>query len=102
MTEEKRNIVWQQLQKYDIQFEGDIKDALKDLLGAQMDEHIDYQNSQRSDSKDCRNGYKSMRIDSSYEAKDIQVFLSSGIRSYQKINDASLELETIYGAEYNV
>lgn len=64
MTEGKRNIIQQLLQEYDIQSAEDIQEALKDLLGgtikemmeAEMDEH---QKSQRSDSDDYRNGYKS-------------------------------------------
>ena len=38
-----------------------------------MDEHLGYQKSQRSDSDDYRNGYKSKRINSSYGTMDIQV-----------------------------
>ena len=78
MTEGKRNIIQQILQEYDIQTAEDIQEALKDLLGgtikemmeAEMDEH---QKSQRSDSDDYRNGYKSKRINSSYGTMDIQV-----------------------------
>ena len=78
MTEGKRNIIQQLLQEYDIQSAEDIQEALKDLLGgtikemmeAEMDEH---QKSQRSDSDDYRNGYKSKRINSSYGTMDIQV-----------------------------
>ena len=78
MTEGKRSIIQQLLQEYDIQ---DIQEALKDLLGgtikemmeAEMDEHLGYQKSQRSDSDDYRNGYKSKRVNSSYGTMDIQV-----------------------------
>ena len=81
MTEGKRNIIQQLLQEYDIQSAEDIQEALKDLLGgtikemmeAEMDEHPGYQKSQRSDSNDYRNGYKSKRVNSSYGAMDIQV-----------------------------
>ena len=81
MTEGKRNIIQQLLQEYDIQTAEDIQDALKDLLGgtikemmeAEMDEHLGYEKSQRSDSDDYRNGYKSKRINSSYGSMDIQV-----------------------------
>ena len=65
MTEGKRNIIQQLFQEYDIQSAEDIQEALKDLLGgtikemmeAEMDEHLGYQKSQRSDSDDYRNGY---------------------------------------------
>ncbi len=81
MTEGKRNIIQQLLQEYDIQTTEDIQDALKDLLGgtikemmeAEMDEHLGYAKSERSDSDDYRNEYKSKRINSSYGSMDIQV-----------------------------
>ena len=65
MTEGKRNIIHQLLKEYDIQSAEDIQDALKDLLGgtikemmeAEMDDHLGYEKSQRSDSGDYRNGY---------------------------------------------
>lgn len=81
MTEEKRNIIQQLLQEYDIETAEDIQDALKDLLGgtikemmeAEMDDHLGYQKSERSDSDDYRNGYKSKRLNSSYGSMDIDV-----------------------------
>ena len=81
MTEEKRNIIQQLLQEYDIETAEDIQDALKDLLGgtikemmeAEMDDHLGYQKSERSDSDDYRNGYKSKRVNSSYGSMDIDV-----------------------------
>ena len=81
MTEGKRSIIQQLLQEYDIQSAEDIQEALKDLLGgtikemmeAEMDEHLGYQKSQRSDSDDYRNGYKSKRVNSSYGTMYIQV-----------------------------
>lgn len=64
MTEGKRNIIHQLLEEYDIETAEDIQDALKDLLGgtikemmeAEMDEHLGYGKSERSDSDDYRNG----------------------------------------------
>lgn len=52
MTERKRNIIHQFLERYAIQTAEDIQDALKDLLGgaikemmeAEMDEHLGYEN----------------------------------------------------------
>ena len=81
MTEGKRNIVHQLLEEYDIQTVEDIQEALKDLLGstlkemmeAEMDEHLGYGRSERSDSDDYRNGYKPKRINSSFGSMDIQV-----------------------------
>ena len=81
MTEGKRNIVHQLLEEYDIQTAEDIQEALKDLLGstlkemmeAEMDDHLGYEKSERSDSDDYRNGYKPKRINSSFGSMDIQV-----------------------------
>ena len=73
MTEGKRNIIQQLLQEYDIETAEDIQDTLKDLLGgtikemieAEMDNNLGYNKSERSNSDDYRNGYKSKRINSS-------------------------------------
>lgn len=81
MTEGKRNIIQQLLQEYDIETAEDIQDALKDLLGgtikemmeAEMDDHLGYQKSEQSDNDDYRNGYKSKRVNSSYGSMDIDV-----------------------------
>ena len=81
LTEGKRQIIQQLLQEYDIETAEDIQDALKDLLGgtikemmeAEMDDHLGYAKSERSDSDDYRNGYKSKRINSSYGSLDIEV-----------------------------
>ena len=77
----KANIIQQLLQEYDIETAEDIQDALKDLLGgtikemmeAEMDDHLGYQKSERSDSDDYRNGYKSKRVNSSYGSMNIDV-----------------------------
>ncbi len=81
MTEGKRNIIQGLLQEYNIETAADIQEALKDLLGgtikemmeAEMDEHLGYEKSQRSDSDDARNGYKSKRITTSYGGMEIDV-----------------------------
>ena len=81
MTEGKRNIIRQLLEEYDIETANDIQDALKDLLGgtikemmeAEMDDHLGYQRSERSDNDDYRNGYKEKQINSSYGSMSISV-----------------------------
>ena len=81
MTEGKRNIIQGLLQEYNIESVADIQEALKDLLGgtikelmeAEMDEHLGYAKSERSDSDDARNGYKSKRITTSYGGMEIEV-----------------------------
>lgn len=81
MTEGKRNIIHQLLDEYDIRTAEDIQEALKDLLGGtikemmetEMDDHLGYEKSERSDNDDYRNGYKKKRINSRYGTMDIQV-----------------------------
>ena len=81
MTEGKREIIQKLLQEYEIQSAQDIQEALKDLLGgtikemmeAEMDSHLGYQKSERSDRDDYRNGYKSKQVNSSYGSMEIEV-----------------------------
>lgn len=81
MTEGKRNIIQMLLQEYDIESAQDIQDALKDLLGgtikemmeAEMDDHLGYGKSKRSDNEDYRNGYKKKQVNSSYGSMEITV-----------------------------
>ena len=81
MTEGKRNIIHQLLEEYDIQTAEDIQEALKDLLGgtikemmeAEMEDHLGYEKSERSDNDDYRNGYKRKRVNSSYGSMEIEV-----------------------------
>ena len=81
MTEGKRNIIHQLLEEYDIQTAEDIQDALKDLLGgtikemmeAEMNQHLGYEKSERSNNDNYRNGYKHKRVNSSYGSMDIEV-----------------------------
>ena len=109
MTEGKRNIIQQLLQEYDIETAEDIQDALKDLLGgtikemveAEMDDHLGYQKSERSDSDDYRNGYKSKRVNSSYGSMDIDVpqdrkstFEPQIVRKHQKALFQTLQFIT--------
>jgi len=81
MTEGKRQIIQQLLQEYDIETAEDIHDALKDLLcgtikemmEAEMDDHLGYEKSERFDSDDYRNGYKEKTVNSSYGSMRIDV-----------------------------
>ena len=110
MTEGKRSIIQQLFQEYDIQSAEDIQEALKDLLGGtikemmetEMDEHLGYQKSQRSDSEDYRNGYKRKRVNSRYGTVDIQVpqdrnstFEPQMVRKRQK-DISSIDLSLIH------
>ena len=81
MTDGKRNIIRQLLEEYDIETAEDIQDALKDLLGgtikemmkAEMDDHLGYEKSERSDNDDYRNGYKHKQVNSRYGSMEIEV-----------------------------
>ena len=81
MTEGKRNIIQGLLQEYEIESAADLQEALKDLLGgtlkemmeAEMEEHLGYGRSERSDSDDARNGYKSKKVTTSYGSMEIAV-----------------------------
>lgn len=81
MTEGKRNIIRGLIDEYGIETAEDIQAALRDLLGgtikemmeSEMDEHLGYEKSERSDNDDYRNGYKRKRINSSYGSMEIEV-----------------------------
>lgn len=115
MTEGKRNIIHQLLDEYDIQSAEDIQEALKDLLGgtikemmeAEMDDHLGYEKSQRSDSDDYRNGYKTKRVNSSYGTMEIEVpqdrrssFEPKVVQKRQKdISDIDSKIISMYAKE---
>ena len=81
MTEGKRNIIRQLLEEYDIETAEDIQDALKDLLGgtikelmeAELDQHLGYKKSERSNQEDYRNGYKTKQVHSRYGSMEVSV-----------------------------
>lgn len=81
MTDGNRDIIRLLLDEYDIQTARDIQDALKDLLGgtikemmeAEMDEHLGYEKSECSDSDNSRNRYKKKRVNSRYGSTEIDV-----------------------------
>ena len=81
MTEGKRSLVRQLIQEYAPKTALDIQDALKDLLGstlkemleAEMDNHLGYSKSERSDNSNSRNGYKTKQVRSSMGEFSIEV-----------------------------
>ena len=81
MTEGKRQIIANLLSEYDIKSANDIQEALKDLLGgtikemmeSEMDAHLGYSKSERSDNADFRNGYKSKKISGNFGELEISV-----------------------------
>ena len=112
MTEGKRNIIRGLLEEYDIETAEDIQAALRDLLGgtikemmeAEMDDHLGYEKSERSDNDDYRNGYKTKRINSSYGSMEIDVpqdrkstFEPQVVKKRQKdISDIDQKIISIY------
>ena len=70
LNENKKNIIAALIEEYDIETADDIQEALKDLLGgtiksmmeAEMDEHLGYENYERSDNDNYRNGTKKKRV----------------------------------------
>ncbi|MCR5661155.1 MAG: IS256 family transposase [bacterium] len=112
MTEGKRRIIQQLLQEYDIETAEDIHDALKDLLGgtikemmeAEMTDHLGYDKSERSDSADSRNGYKEKTVNSSYGSMRIEVpqdrnstFAPKVVKKHQKdISDIDQKIISMY------
>lgn len=112
MTDGKRQIIQQLLQEYDIHSASDIQDALKDLLGgtikemmeSEMEDHLGYSRSERSDSDDARNGYKQKQVNSSYGSLTIDVpqdrnstFEPKIVRKRQKdISDIDQKIISMY------
>ena len=112
MTEGKREIIRQLFQEYDIESTTDIQNALKDLLGGtikemmevEMDDHLGYEKSERSDSDNYRNGYKSKKVTGSYGALEIDVpqdrkstFEPTIVRKRQKdISDVDQKIISMY------
>ena len=81
MTEGKRNIIRGLIDEYGIETAEDIQAALRDLPGgtikemmeSEMDAHLGYEKSERSNNDDYRNGYKKKRNNSSYGSMEIEV-----------------------------
>lgn len=103
MTEGKRNIIRQLLQEYEIESAEDIQNALKDLLGgtikemmeAEMDDHLGYEKSERSDNDDYRNGYKWKQVNSRYGSMEIEV--PQVVKKRQKdISDIDQKIISMY------
>lgn len=81
LSEGKKNIIADLIREYDIQSAEDIQDALKDLLGgtiesmltAELDNHLGYDEYERSDSSNARNGKKQKQIRSKYGEMTIDI-----------------------------
>jgi transposase-like protein len=81
LTEGKKNIIASLLAEYDIQSAEDVQDALKDLLGgtleemlqSEMKEHLGYDEYERSENDNSRNGVKTKTVRSKYGELDVAV-----------------------------
>ena len=84
LTDNKRAIIQQLMQEYDIETAEDIQNALKDLLGGtikemmevEMDDHLGYGRSERIDraeQDDYRNGTKKKQVNTSFGSMTIDV-----------------------------
>ena len=81
LSEEKKNIIGQLIEMYDIKTAADIQEALKDLLGgtiqsmleAELDEQVSEREAADPEYHDSRNGYKSKKLRSSMGEFPIQV-----------------------------
>ena len=81
MSEGKKNIIAELIEMYDIKTVKDIEDALMDLMGgtiqemleAELDEHLGYQEYERSDSSNYRNGKKTKKIRGNLGETEIEV-----------------------------
>ena len=107
ISEGKKNIIRTLLQEYDIQSAEDIQDALKDLLGntikemmeAEMDEHLGYEPYERSENTNSRNGYKQKQIRSKYGESTIDEKIISLYAKGITTRQISEIIEDIYGFE---
>jgi transposase-like protein len=81
MTEEKKNIIAALMQEYDVQTAEDVQEALKDLLGGTLEEmlqaeitdHLGYEEYERTESDNSRNGSKEKKVRSKYGEFEIDV-----------------------------
>ena len=86
LSEGKRNIIAGLIEEYDIKTAEDIQEALQDLHGgtilemmeAELDEHLGYEEYERSDHSDFRNGTKPKILRSTYGEIPINVLQDRG------------------------
>lgn len=81
LSDGKKQIIAGLLNEYDIKTAEDIQEALKDLLGgtiknimeAEMEEHLGYERGQRSESLNSRSGYKNKKVRGHYGELNLSV-----------------------------
>jgi len=81
LTPEKKNLITDLLSVYEVETAEDIQEALKDLLGgtleellqAEMTDHLGYEEYERSENDNARNGVKEKKVRSKYGELEIKV-----------------------------
>ena len=81
--------------------------TIKEMMEAEMDSNLGYQKSERSDSDDYRNGYKSKQVNSSYGSMEIEVpqyrkltFQPQVVKKRQKdISNIDQKITSMYAKE---
>ncbi len=81
--------------------------TIKKMMEAEMDSNLGYQKSERSDSDDYRNGYKSKQVNSSYGSMEIEVpqyrkltFQPQVVKKRQKdISNIDQKITSMYAKE---
>ena len=115
MDPERKAFINSLLEHYQPKDAQDIQDMLKDLLGetlqgmleAEMDDHLGYEKSERSDNDDYRNGYKYKQVNSRYGSMEIEVpqdrkstFEPQIVKKRQKdISDIDQKIISMYAKE---
>lgn len=77
------------------------------VMESEMDEHLSYHKSERSDCNDCRNGYNTKQVNSSYGSMEVQIpqdrkstFESQVVKKRQKdISDIDQKIISMYAKE---
>jgi len=81
LTEDKKNLIAALMQAYEVETAEDVQDALKDLLGgtleemlqAEMTDHLGYEEYERSENENSRNGIKPKTVRSKYGELNVDV-----------------------------
>jgi len=81
LTPEKKNLITDLLSVYEVETAEDVQEALKDLLGgtleemlkAEMTDHLGYEEHERSENENARNGIKGKKVRNKYGELDINV-----------------------------
>ena len=68
-----RNMILRQQKIFRMLLKNLLGGTIKEMMEAEMDEHLGYEKSERSDNDDYRNGYKRKQVNSRYGSMEIEV-----------------------------